>query len=87
MKMKSFAMLAMASLMATAAIAYNAGVVADDMNGDASQPTQIAPPPDAGLPSSQSQNSSMQNQPSMGENMNAGSDEASPDTTTGDDDY
>ncbi|RDI42714.1 hypothetical protein [Aquicella lusitana] len=80
MKMKSFAMLAMSGLLA-ASVAYVAPAMADDSSDTNVGSLQSAP-----------SDSAMQNQGSSQNDMSAngsssGSDEGTPDTATGDDDY
>ena len=81
MKMKSFAALAMSGLLA-ASFAYVAPAMADDMsnsNGMSSMPA----PSDNGMPNS---GNPTETSPSSMNNVGS-SDEGTPDTATGDDDY
>jgi hypothetical protein len=90
MKMKSFAMFAMTGLLAASCV-YIAPAMADDMN-NGGQPTQAAPSDQASVPSDMQNGGAMsQGSDNTGGNNNSGSnnntDQASPDTATGDDDY
>ena len=89
MKMKSFAMLAVSGFLA-ASCAYIAPAMADDMS-DNGQQMQAAP---SDMQSGAGDNMSSNNNLAMGSsnsmssgNSSGGTDQASPDTATGDDDY
>lgn len=90
MKIKSFALLAMTGLLA-ASCAYIAPAMADDTNNGGAQ---AAPSDQLSAPAEMS-NSSPQTNDNMSMNMSAdnnsggnnNTDQASPDTATGDDDY
>ena len=93
MKMKSFAMLAVPGLLAIS-LAYTIPVMADDMNnGQSSMQAPTAPSDNSGQASSNV--GSTNEMPSSGDNMNNNTngsstgttDQGSPDTATGDDDY
>lgn len=85
MKMKSFAMLVMPGLFA-ASLAYIAPAMADDMNSGSGQSMQQSAPSDN---NSMGSGMSPTNDNSNSDNSgNSGStDQGSPDTATGDDDY
>ena len=90
MKMKSFAMIALSGLLA-ASFTYVSPAMADDANTNSNGQSMQSAPSDNGTPSQQGDSSSSSettNNSNTGSSSNTGStDEGSPDTATGDDDY
>ena len=86
MKMKSFAMLVVPGLLAASLACIAAPAMADDMNSGSGQSMQqIAPSDNNSMGSGMSPTNDNSNPDNSG---NAGStDQGSPDTATGDDDY
>ncbi len=89
MKMKSLAILAMSGVLLAASVAYVAPAMADDTSnaGQSMQQTPSQAPSSDNSMQNQGQDQSQSNTGSQGDMNNNSSDQGSPDTATGDDDY